>query len=61
MKKFLQGCHSMDEMFFKQKAILKNIPLMVGLIGWYNISVEKYGARAILAYCQALNMLAPHV
>lgn len=42
METFLKGCNSMDHMFFNQKALTKNIPLMVGLIGWYNISIEAY-------------------
>jgi len=28
--------------FLNEKDLLKNIPLMIGIIGWYNISVEGY-------------------
>jgi len=30
---------------------MKNIPMLIGLIGWYNITVEGYNTRAILPYC----------
>ena len=51
----------MDMIFLNEKNIIKNTPLMIGLIGWYNISVEGYSTRALLPYCQALSKFAPHI
>ena len=61
MENFLKGCHQMDMLFLNEKSLLKNIPLMIGLIGWYNISIEGLQTRALLPYCQALSKFAPHI
>ena len=39
----------------------KNIPLLLGLIGFYRTSIQKSSARAIVPYCQALSKFAPHI
>ena len=39
------------QIVFDKKDILKNIPLLVGLIGWYNVSIEGYSKKALLPYC----------
>ena len=31
------------------------------MVGFYNTSIQKFSARAILPYCQALCKFAPHV
>lgn len=35
--------------------------MMLGLIGFYRISIQGYSSRAILPYCQALCKFVPHV
>lgn len=35
--------------------------MMLGLLGFYNGSVEGHAARAIIPYCQALCKFAPHI
>ena len=40
MEKFLQGAHSIDVQFLKSPNITENIPLMLGMIGFYLISVQ---------------------
>jgi len=40
---------------------MKNIPLLLGLIGFYNSSIINYSSRAILPYCQSLCKFAPHI
>jgi glucose-6-phosphate isomerase len=51
MEKFLKGLHQMDMVLLNEKDLKKNIPLLFGVLGWYNISVEGYGTRALLPYC----------
>ena len=34
---------------------------MLGLIGFWYISIQGNTARALLPYCQALNKFAPHI
>lgn len=34
---------------------------MLGLIGFYRTTIQKYTSRAILPYCQALCKFVPHV
>ena len=41
--------------------IQKNVALLLGLVGFYRTSIEKYSARAIIPYCQALGKFAPHI
>ncbi|MCL4112064.1 UNVERIFIED_CONTAM: hypothetical protein GTU68_049610, partial [Idotea baltica] len=39
----------------------KNLPVLLGLLGFYRTSIQGYSARAIVPYCQALNKFAPHI
>ena len=53
--------NQIDKEFRLEKNILKNTPLMLGLIGFYNSSILNFTSRAILPYCQALSKFAPHI
>ena len=58
--RFLNGANAMDKLFLSEK-LADNIPLLVGLLDFYHISIQNYAAKAILPYCQALSKLAPHI
>jgi glucose-6-phosphate isomerase len=61
---FLKGANSVDEHFFNNCSLDKvsnNLPLMLGLIGWWNTEVMGFSARAILPYSQALVRFAAHI
>jgi glucose-6-phosphate isomerase len=57
---FVRGMNSMDK-HFEEAPMDKNIPVLLGLIGWYNTHIAGHGARAILPYCQALIRFAAHI
>lgn len=51
--RFLDGGHSMDD-HFRAAPLRQNIPVLLGLIGFYNRNVLGYPSRAILPYDQRL-------
>ncbi len=52
--KFLDGAHSLDN-HFRTAPIAQNLPILLGLIGFYNRNVLGYATRAILPYDQRLS------
>ena len=50
---FLAGAHTMDE-HFQSAPLMQNLPVMLGLIGFWHRVVCNYGARAIIPYDQRL-------
>ncbi len=52
--KFLDGAHAVDN-HFRQAPIAKNLPMLLGLIGFYHRNVLGYPTRAILPYDQRLS------
>jgi glucose-6-phosphate isomerase len=58
---FLRGLESVDDHFHNETDVLKNIPVLMGLIGFYNTNISNFTTRAILPYSQALLKLAPHI
>lgn len=61
---FLRGANSIDENFFNNNSVenvRNNLPLMMGLIGWWNTECLQYTARAVLPYSQALVRFAAHI
>ncbi|EGR29374.1 hypothetical protein IMG5_157010 [Ichthyophthirius multifiliis] len=61
MVQFLEGAHDIDNNFINNKQVRKNLPLLLGLVGFYNTAIKNYNSRAILPYCQALCKFVPHV
>jgi glucose-6-phosphate isomerase len=61
VKTFLSGVKSIDDHFRKEKDVSKNLPLLLGLLGFYNNHVAGYASRAILPYCQALLKFPAHI
>ena len=52
--KFLDGAHAMDN-HFRSAALNRNIPLLLGLIGWYQRNILGCGSRAVIPYDQRLS------
>ena len=52
--RFLDGAHAMD-VHFREAEPTKNLPLLLGLIGYYHRNVLGYPSRAILPYDQRLS------
>jgi glucose-6-phosphate isomerase len=51
--KFLDGAHAMDN-HFRTAPVRQNLPMLLGLIGFYHRNVLNYATRAILPYDQRL-------
>ena len=58
---FLAGGRSIDESISSSKNIKENIPLILGLIGFWNTYICGKTTRAILPYSQALCKLPSHI
>lgn len=52
--KFLDGAHAMDT-HFRAAPVRQNLPMLLGLIGFYHRNVLDYSTRAILPYDQRLS------
>ncbi len=57
---FLDGAHEMDE-HFRSAPVRKNLPVLLGLIGWWHRVVCKYPARAVIPYDQRLSRLPAYL
>ncbi len=51
---FLDGAHAMDK-HFRDAPLRQNLPMLLGLIGFYHRNVLNYSTRAILPYDQRLS------
>lgn len=60
MREMLEGANDMDN-HFATAPFENNLPVLMGLIGVWNVSFLNCPAKAILPYCQALSKLAPHI
>lgn len=59
-EKFLRGAQSVDE-HFTSAPLEKNIPVIMGLLGVWNMSFLKYKSRTTLPYAEALLKLPAHI
>ncbi|MGX5842385.1 glucose-6-phosphate isomerase [Mesorhizobium sp. ArgA1] len=57
---FLDGAHEMDE-HFRTAPLQKNLPALLGLVGWWHRVVCGYPARAIIPYDQRLSRLPAYL
>ena len=57
---FLSGAHEMDE-HFRTTPLQKNLPALLGLIGWWHRVVCRYPARAVIPYDQRLSRLPAYL
>jgi len=58
--KFHDGGRAMDQHFLTAPP-KENLPLVMGLLSVWNVSVLKYEGCAVLPYCQALTRFVPHI
>ncbi|MGQ0485231.1 MAG: glucose-6-phosphate isomerase [Hyphomicrobiales bacterium] len=58
--RFLDGGFAMDE-HFRTAPVLKNLPMLMGLIGVWHRNVCKYPSRAIIPYDQRLSRLPAYL
>ena len=64
MASFLDGARSMDEHFRSNTSrdkLSQNLPVMLGLLGFYNTHICGHEARVILPYSQALLRFPAHI
>ena len=59
-EKFLQGANSIDK-HFVSAPFDRNIPVLMGLLGVWNMSFLKYQSRTTLPYAEALLKLPAHI
>jgi glucose-6-phosphate isomerase len=57
---FLDGAHAMDK-HFKEAPTRDNLPMMLGLIGYYHRAVCDYSTRAVIPYDQRLSRLPAYL
>jgi glucose-6-phosphate isomerase len=60
MLEFLRGGHDID-VHFRTKAFADNIPVLMGVVGFNNVTNMGYNARAILPYSAALGSFVGHI
>lgn len=59
-REFLAGANEMDE-HFKAAPVLKNLPALLGLIGYWHRVTCRYPARAVIPYDQRLSRLPAYL
>lgn len=59
-EKFLQGAHSIDDHFINAP-LKNNIPVIMGLLGVWNMSFLGFNSRATMPYAEALLKLPAHI
>lgn len=57
---FLAGAHTMDE-HFRSAPLLENIPVVMGLVGYWHRVICGYPARAVIPYEQRLSRLPAYL
>ena len=57
---FIKGAHSIDN-HFSTAPLEKNIPVIMGLLGVWNMSFLGYNSRATMPYAEALLKLPAHI
>ncbi|MGH6760685.1 MAG: glucose-6-phosphate isomerase [Phyllobacterium sp.] len=51
--RFLDGAHAMDN-HFRDTALAKNLPVILGLVGYWHRAISGYTSRAVIPYDQRL-------
>eukprot|EP00392_Amoebophrya_sp_AT5.2_P015608 g15821.t1 len=57
---FLAGAHAMDEHFYSAP-LHESLPVLLGLVQFWNRSFLDYSNCAVLPYCQALHRFTAHI
>jgi glucose-6-phosphate isomerase len=58
--RFLEGGHVMDE-HFRTAPLLMNLPVILGLLGFWHRNLCNYGSRAVIPYDQRLRLLPAYL
>ena len=56
----LQGAHALDK-HFAEAPLDQNIPVLMALIGIWNINFLKYSTQAVIPYCERLGLLSAYL
>ncbi|WP_269931010.1 glucose-6-phosphate isomerase [Aminobacter sp. HY435] len=59
-REFLAGAHAMDR-HFVETPLLRNIPVVMGLVGYWHRAICNYPARAVIPYDQRLARLPAYL
>ncbi|MDA4846222.1 glucose-6-phosphate isomerase [Hoeflea poritis] len=57
---FLEGAHNLDN-HFRTAPVLENLPMLLGLIGFFHRAVCNWGSRAVIPYDQRLARLPAYL
>lgn len=57
---FLDGAHAMDN-HFRSAPLTENLPMMMGLLGYYHRAICDYSTRAVIPYDQRLSRLPAYL
>ena len=60
-EEMLRGMHYVDQMFFEQQEITKNVPVLLGLLDAMHNYVQRFHTKAIIPYSQGLSRFAAHI
>ena len=58
--RFLDGAHAMDE-HFRKAPLNRNLPMMLGLVGYWHRAISGYTSRAVIPYDQRLSRLPAYL
>ena len=58
--RFIDGAHAMGE-HFRKAALSKNLPMMLGLVGYWHRAISGYTSRAVIPYDQRLARLPAYL
>lgn len=61
IEEFLGGMRNIDHNFKNEKDPKKNASILLGLIGFYNRTIQHYQSKAILPYSQGLSSFFNHI
>ncbi|MCO6187504.1 glucose-6-phosphate isomerase [Rhizobium sp. L1K21] len=57
---FLEGAHAMDN-HFRSAPLRENLPMLLGLVGWYQRNILGCTSRAVIPYDQRLSRFAAYL
>lgn len=60
-EEMLQGMNFVDDMFFEESNITKNIPVLLGLVDAFQNYIQGFNTKAIIPYSQGLSRLPSHI
>lgn len=58
---FLEGMYSMDQIFFKEKDVRKNFPVLLSLLDSFHNFSQGFVTKIIIPYSEGLNKFPSHI